>query len=185
MVLTAPAGDTCRILLLPESQSTRLLLGARARWVGLKRAAAVPTPSRQAEVPLPASVDTQPPGEMSLTRWLPVSPTSTFPLAGSTATPRGLLKVVLMARAPKRAQPGRPPLEAVPFPARVSTAPPRVMRRMAELLASATNSIPEESMAKPAGEKKLARVPTSSASAAAPLPQNVLTTPAALMRRIK
>ena len=82
---------------------------------GLLFPAAVPTPSVQSVKPVPEMVVTAPKGETRRTRLLFVSTTTALP-AGSTETPRGLLKY---ASEPT----GESKNAADPAPASVATAP--------------------------------------------------------------
>jgi hypothetical protein len=106
-----------RMRLLLESTTTiKLLEGITATPRGLQKLAAEPTPSANALLPLPPRVVTAPEvGSTSRTRLLSSSATTTMPLKGITATPRGLLK---LAAAPMPSANA-----AAPLPASVMTAP--------------------------------------------------------------
>ena len=59
---------------------------------GPAKLAAEPTPSMNAELPLPARVDTMPSGVIRRILWFVVSATTVLPFVGDTATPLGELK---------------------------------------------------------------------------------------------
>ena len=69
--------------------TTMPLEGITATPVGMLKLAAVPVPSVNASLPLPASVVTTPSGVTSRMRWLCSSATTTMPFEGITATPNG------------------------------------------------------------------------------------------------
>ncbi len=99
-----------------ESATAKLpLKGITAIPIGVKKLAAVPVPSANALLPLPASVVTTPRGVTTRIRWLSLSPTMMVP-PEVTATPCGWLK---LAAVPVPSMEGLP----LPPPASVVTTP--------------------------------------------------------------
>jgi hypothetical protein len=138
----------------------------------LENDAAVPTPSCEADVKLPANVVTTDAGEIILIR-LP-SATTIFPALFTTMSD-GSEKVAELAPPSKCGK-------ELPVPARAETSPVGEILRMR----SATYTTPEESMVIPQA-KKLALVPVPATQGCVPLPANVVVTPAAemiLMRKM-
>ena len=152
--------------LLFVSATMILPLRSRATPEGLENEALIPAPSAYAKEPLPAIVDTAPPGVTLRMRLLSRSATMTLPLK-SKATLKGLLKDAAVP------VPSAYPYE--PLPASVLTTPPGVTTRMRWLYMSATMMLPLGSRATPEGLLKDAPVPLPSANELHPLPASVLT----------
>ena len=123
-VETSPRGVISLTALLSRSATTMTALERMmARPRGLEKDAAVPVPSTKAAIPLPASVETTPSGEIRRMRLFPVSATTITPEEGITAMPRGPEK--------RAAVPIPFAYAATPLPARVETAPAGVTMRTA------------------------------------------------------
>lgn len=88
-VPTVPEGRAIlRRRQFPKSATTRLPPRAsKERLRGPLNAAEVPVPSRKAGAPVPASVPTAPPGDITRMRWLPASETYRAPVPTSRASP--------------------------------------------------------------------------------------------------
>ena len=93
IVVTTPWGVTSRTRSFPVSATMISPLGdTTATPCGPAKLAAEPTPSMNAELPLPARVDTMPSGVIRRILWFVVSATTVLPFVGDTATPLGELK---------------------------------------------------------------------------------------------
>jgi len=170
-VVTTPLGVTSRMRLFPASATTKTPLeGITATPIGLRNDAAVPMPSKNVELPLPASVVTAPRGVTSRMRWLSVSATTITPLDGITATPDGLLNLAVVPVPSAEA--------ALPLPASVATTPRGVTRRMQWFPVSATTITPLEritAIAVSSEKREATAVPSTNPGL--PLPARVVTTP--------
>ena len=145
--------------------------GITATPTGAQNVAAVPVPSANAVLPLPASVVATPRGVTSRMRWLPKSATTITPDDGMTEIPVGAAKA---AAAPVPSAKVWPPL-----PASVVTTPRGVTNLMRLLFVSATTITLLEGITETShGWLKLAAVPVPSAKSPELLrPASVVTTP--------
>ena len=176
-----------QLLSLSDTMTTPLD-GITSTPHGPLKLAAVPVPSANAWLPLPASVVTTPRGVTSRMRKLPYSATTITPVEGITATPDGHLKVAAVP-VPSAKPPIQFPDWSTPLlelPASVVTTPRGVTSRTRQLDWSATTITPLEGItATPKGQKKLAAVPDPSANAPLPLPAIVVTTPMGVTSRMR
>ena len=170
-VLTTPPGDTLRMRWLEESTTNTLPMESMDTPQGPLNEALVPAPSAKAAVPLPASVDTTPPGVILRMR-LP-SETRALPTESRARPTKNENKAPVPV-------PSAYPLEP---PANVLTTPLGVTLRTRKKSATKTCSLPSTAIAM--GRKKEALVPAPSVYAIEPLPAIVLTAPAGVTFRMR